>query len=577
MNEPLCISTCTAIPRAKTIDVNVWSKYSNLAKVFLEDNDDDETEFSDTIDRNICKPWILGHIEATMTQQQCYPIFGSNIFIAMIPAYERYNIWLQIWDAVVYLDMEREMIDYAIYFIEQVQFPGLMDDNTPQSLWMFLSTNKTMYKWWAHTFFIRDILNWFLAPSCRGIKFNPRLYHPDLFWKGKPVHLGYRTIGYSRSSGRWNDTKEIVHWLYGPLPPDGCVLKAEDYLSWWHAFWDLMTIGQWQTNQFKKMLPWLIETNIFGMLGVMGLPTTLCPVTQFEYGSIDDDDVDWLLLLYKIAPSYFYVPRQGLSDETTTNTLIYGLMSNDRFILSILDTIPKNWHEIWWMTVGFHMKVQIKLSLVDCAFRRCSIETVRRMVDEGFRPSPNIYKLIVYNARTVQQFITGWYNILSMPGMPRPNRVDMDAMLNCIVSLTSHGATTNSQYLAKQIRDILAWHIHMNYMETISLYKQKNVEEYFCQFWFKGITKDHKHYIIWELGQKGIASEEAKELIERWYTIKEHIFSLKRLCGMFPTWSFDLSTSNEDPSSLEALMERCNIFPAHINGFMKILRIKKGN
>ena len=74
MNEPLCISTCTAIPRAKTIDVNVWSKYSNLAKVFLEDNDDDETEFSDTIDRNICKPWILGHIEATMTHQQCYPI-----------------------------------------------------------------------------------------------------------------------------------------------------------------------------------------------------------------------------------------------------------------------------------------------------------------------------------------------------------------------------------------------------------------------------------------------------------------------------------------------------------------------
>jgi hypothetical protein len=222
------------------------------------------------------------------------------------------------------------------------------------------------------------------------------------------------------------------------------------------------------------------------------------------------------------------------------------------------------------------MKVQIKLSLVDCAFRRCSIETVQRMVDEGFRPSPNIYKLIVYNARTVQQFITGWYNILSMPGMPRPNRVDMDAMLNCIVSLTGDGATTNSQYLAKQIRDILAWQIHINYMETISLYKQKNVEEYFCQFWFKGFGKDPYHEVL-ELEKKGIAKEEAKQLIARWLMVKEHIFSLKRLYVMFPTWSFDLSTSDEDSSSLEALMERCNIFPAHITGFVKILRIKKGN
>ena len=431
-----------------------------------------------------------------------------------------------------------------------------------------------MYKWWAHIFFIRDILNWFLAPSCRGIRFNPRLYHPDLFWKGKPIHLGYRTIEYSHASGRFNQTKEIVHWLYGPLPPNGCVLEAADHLSWWHAFWDLMTIGYWQTNQFKKMIPWLIETNIFGMLGVMGLPTTLCPVTQFVYNSIDDDDVDWILLLYKIAPSYFYVTRQGLSDETTTNTLIYGLMCNDRFILSILDTIPKNWHEIWWMTVGFQMKVQIKLSLVDCAFRRCSIETVRRMVDEGFRPSPNIYKLIVYNARTVQQFITGWYNILSMPGMPRPNKTDIDAMLNCIVSLTGSEATTNSQYLAKQIRDILAWQIHINYIETTNLFKQKNIEKYFCQWFLSG---DNYNYLGRILEQKGIARYEVTELIHKWYKIKEHIFSLKRLCDIYPAWTFDLSTSDEDPSSLEALMERCNILPAHINGFMKILRIKKGN
>jgi glutathionylspermidine synthase len=164
-----------------------------------------------------------------------------------------------------------------------------------------------------------------------------------------------------------------------------------------------------------------------------------------------------------------------------------------------------------------------------------------------------------------------------MPGMPKPNSADMEAMLNCIVTLTIASPTTNTQYLAKQMRDIVAWQIHTRYMETISLYKHKNVEEYFCQFWFKNTQSPKYNDAIYELEQKGMAKEEANHLLDCWTCILSDIYSLKKLNEMYPNWSFDLSTSDEDSSSLETLMERCNIFPSHINGFMKILRIKKGN
>lgn len=577
--------TVDNLPTCTSIDLDTWSEYSSLLEHFTDEDDDEE--IFDRLDKDICLPWVMGHIEEFILepmQQRQYDKYGPLVIDKFAP-YERYNIWLKFWNALDYLHIEKLLAAFAHYFISNKAFPPLTDSSVPPTVWMYIKStcsqwkHQNLYTHWFQSFFIEELFDYWASIRRTPSSFNPRLYHPDLFWNGKPDEIWYYVFRYGPNSSRDGKVKSVQalyhnHSHLGPGRIDrtqyrGCFNKQ---ISWWYTFWDILTASDWDADKFNVMMPWIMETNIFAMWGLGFGSEQICPVVSLCHTGVSfgtDNSVinnqktlHWIKLLYAMNPYIFLHERRNDGCP-----LLVSIIRHTPIIDSLIDVIPRDYK---------HKEKEGRLySLIDyAAYYRINMRSINRYIQEGFRPTDNIFYILSNDAYYGRHFITGWYNILSMPNMPKARHEDKEHIKMHIDMLRAASKNpyggNNIKNIARQLRDILAWQIHMNYIRVVDIWKKAGIEHVMTRA-VKNIREGRAVQPI--AGQLRWASsprattENCCHWGEQWRELLADVEILSDLEEKYPTWTFDFHTAQDEVNNDDTL-------PSYINGFMKNLTIK---
>lgn len=419
----------------------LWRKESKLINILTEgkENEDYEKDWWKHLFPQICTKVNLNIIWSLMTDYNFNRSFQRDPFIA------DFNNFENLYKCADYLQIDK-VCKKMIRLILTNNYWGNLED-APQTMIDFIKTSNEMKTLWGETFLRDEILNFWTGVST---KFNPRCWHPDLFYNTKPNQINY----YSSDSD--DDENSLLARYDGHNYNEEPILS--DNISWWHEFWDCLTMGEWDEEKWQVMLPFLIKTNIFGLLTIFPLKNQTCPIWSSTIGLItscknnispaDMTRPQWVTLLFQLCPYLFTIEKQSPSNSRhSCYPLLLQMLSCGmiNYVEDILYVLPKNWGKKFQNT-----------SVIDVAtqYGNYGPEIICRLYDQGFRPTVYIYEYLLNHALVYKKFLTGWNYILSKHDVIKMPTVTMDRWIQRIVD-SIRSAQGNHAFIINQMKDIV--------------------------------------------------------------------------------------------------------------------------
>jgi hypothetical protein len=233
-------------------------------------------------------------------------------------------------------------------------------------------------------------------------------------------------------------------------------------ITWWHHFWDSLTESDWNEERWQIMLPFLMETNIFGLLAIFPLPNSKCPVWSSTMGQLTSyrnatpvvaqmSRPEWVNILFTISPHYFTIEEKTSAIAKHHGYYKYPLIVQFirtgmiNYAEDMLDILPKDWGRAH------------KTSVLDLAADVSSYgpEVIHRIYEKGFKPTCHIFQILFDKAILYERFLTGWAYLLSLndPAMPQMKQKTLNIWLKYITD-SPKDPTVNERRLVSQMKEI---------------------------------------------------------------------------------------------------------------------------
>lgn len=424
----------------------LWKKESKLISILTED-DDYEEDWWKHLNPGICTKVNLNVIWSLMTDFNFNTKFKQDPFIADLNNFE------QLYECADYLQIDKVCNKMVRLYLDNGYWGNLI--NAPQIMINFIKTSKELTELWGEIFIRDEIFNFW-----KGItqEFNPRSWHPDLFYNTTPCPLSIDSDTDSDSDdevGRlfesWNGRDDFKN---------GRIMTN---ITWWHHFWDCLTEYDWNEERWQIMLPFLMETNIFGLLAIFPLPNSKCPVWSSTMGQLTSyrnaapvvaqmTRPEWVNILFTISPHYFTI-EEKTSAIAKHRARRYKYPLIVQFIQTgminyaedMLDILPKDWGRAH------------KTSVLNLATDVSSYgpEVIHRIYEKGFKPTWHIFKILFDKAILYKRFLTGWAYLLSLndPAMPQMRQKTLNIWMKYITD-SPKNPTPNERTLVSQMKEI---------------------------------------------------------------------------------------------------------------------------
>ena len=416
----------------------LWRKKSKLIFTLTEDEEYDE-DWWKYLNPEICTKTNLNIIWSLMTDYNFSMNFKNDAFIS------DFNNFEQIYRCADYLQIDVVCTKMCCIYLKSPYWGELT--NAPEIMIHFIRSSQELLIEWSDLFINEQISGFW---SGKIDTFEPRAWHPDLFYNTQPL-------------------------CYYDLPDIGC--------TWWHKFWETLTKHDWNEERWQVMLPFLIKTNIFGLLAIFPLPITYCPVwsstialiTGRKDNSIVPSEMfrpEWVSLLFQLSPTYFTLEWSNPTDNNRRK--IYPLLIQFlacgmvNYVEDLLDVLPWNWG---------HDENKSILSIAT-SMTNSGAELLHRLYDKGFRPSCHIFDTLLIKGTVLKKFLTGWNYLLSQQDsrMPRMTQDTLTDWANTIVRLKKQArAFGNVNSILTQLKEICLGQIIKNvedrqhYLKILSL------------------------------------------------------------------------------------------------------------
>ena len=408
----------------------LWKKQSKLINLITEEEVTDD--WWNCLNPEICSQTNLNVIWSLMTDHNFYTNFSRDPFIADLNEFEN------LYRCADYLQIDLVCKKMCVLFIKNPYWGDLI--NAPEILINFIKTSHELLVEWSEEFFNEQIYNFWAGKTDT---FEPRAWHPDLFYNTMPVCNDFHFYNI-------------------------------DY-TWWHEFWSTLTREEWNEEKWQIMLPFLIKTNIFGLLTIFPLPMELCPVWSSTVGKITSpnnpksvstsaDEMirpEWVNILFNLSPYYFTIRWTKPNDNN--NQLTYPLIVQFlacgmiNYVEDLLDMLPWNWGHDEGKSI---MDMTTSLS-------NAGPEFIHRLHEKGFRPTVNIFKSLLLRATVFRKFLTGWNYILSQRDnrMPRMSQNELTTWVKktkLLLNKRGIAISGNSRAICNQMREICMGQIIKN-------------------------------------------------------------------------------------------------------------------
>jgi len=402
----------------------LWLRKSRLIKTTYEiyiSGEEEETEpYRPPIDLNICTIPILNVIWHIMIGHT--DLNGQN-----------FN---DVFNAANYLDIRQVMEELCNFFINSPYLGKLEDQNDVVTF--VISQNKNILNLWWDTFMYS--VNNVIRNGPDNIEEITRLWSKYLFWEVEPANKAKMTCEPSYLE-----------------------------LSHFYLFWEYLVI----LPGIEHIEKFLWETGLFNALAVLSLPYHLCPIMGYStepltnnfsndeiarYGYYADVPAPWLLRFIHKSPTYLLA-----TPDDSYSIIIKWIQCNFKnYVNSTIRYVPKD----------YTFKGR---SLIDWAAEsRHYIDDsiIRTLLDNGHKPTKNIYDTMLDIAVLRRQFLTGWITCLThnAPDVLMDNE-QMETWVRTLNSFRENTEmylqgheyavyTGNAGHIIRQLQQIYDWNIH---------------------------------------------------------------------------------------------------------------------
>ena len=423
----------------------LWKKESKLINILTEEEDLDDNWW-ESLNPEICSKINLNIIWSLMTD------FNFNTKFKNEPFISDYNNFEQLYKCADYLQIDKVCRKMARLYLDNGYWGKLI--NAPQIMINFIKTSKELLELWGEIFICDEIFNFWKGSTH---EFNPRSWHPDLFYNTSPVSLSIDSDTDSDSDDEVGNLFES--WKGRDDFKNGRIMTN---ITWWHHFWDSLTESDWNEERWQIMLPFLMETNIFGLLAIFPLPNSKCPVWSSTMGQLTSyrnatpvvaqmSRPEWVNILFTISPHYFTIEEKTSAIAKHHGYYKYPLIVQFirtgmiNYAEDMLDILPKDWGRAH------------KTSVLDLAADVSSYgpEVIHRIYEKGFKPTCHIFQILFDKAILYERFLTGWAYLLSLndPAMPQMKQKTLNIWLKYITD-SPKDPTVNERRLVSQMKEI---------------------------------------------------------------------------------------------------------------------------
>lgn len=422
----------------------LWKKESKLINILTEEEDLDDNWW-ESLNPEICSKINLNVIWSLMTDFNFNTKFKNDPFIS------DYNNFEQLYACADYLQIDKVCKKMARLYLDNGYWGKLI--NAPQTMINFIKISKELLELWGEIFICDEIFNFW-----KGLthEFNPRSWNPDLFYNTTPSSLSIDSDTDSDSDDEFGNLFES--WKGRDDFKNGRIMTN---ITWWHHFWDCLTESDWNEERWQVMLPFLIETNIFGLLTIFPLPNHLCPVWSSTMGTFTSYSTtaaqitrpEWVNMLFTISPHYFTVEgcQKNVRKRSNYPLIVQFIQTGMiNYAEDMLDILPRDW--------GTAHGTCIMNLVTDVS--SYGPEVIHRIYEKGFKPNWYIFKILYDKATMYRRFLTGWSYLLGLddPAMPIMKPNTLNRWVHYIMD-SPKNKTTNERRIIDQMKDICSGQI----------------------------------------------------------------------------------------------------------------------